>query len=240
MSERDQSSSSSPKKRRSRSTSKKKRGGGSQHRGETQKKSKPKSRSGYRLFMAIYPPRDCVESWLTALRGVDGLPAYRMTPEDQVHLTVQFIGDRPKSDLPKIIESAEHAWGERAPFMVRATSIGLFPDAARAKVIAAHLELPPELVDLKRRLVHRMARRPRQDGSDVTGFRPHCTLGRFQKMPRFDDEPQFPALDDVGGQLFPVERIVVVKSTLTPDGPIHDRIASLPFEAYDDDDDDEA
>ena len=224
------------KKRRSRSgpkSSERPAKSGAASKSKPKSKSKQTKRSGYRLFIALYPPMECVRSWLGALGAVEGLPSYRTTPDDGVHLTVQFVGDRPKSDLPAIIESTEHAWGGRAPFLIRATSIGLFPTPARAKVIAAHLELPQELTDLKRRLVHRLAKRPRQDGSDVSGFQSHCTLGRFRTPQRFDDAPRFAPLDEIGAQSFPVERIVVVKSTLTDDGPIHERIATLPFESYD-------
>src|SRR5690606_23530157 len=61
-----------------------------------------------RLFVAAYPPRETAEAMLEALRTLT-LPDYRITPIEQVHLTLQFIGDTPARDLDETIESVRRA-----------------------------------------------------------------------------------------------------------------------------------
>ena len=50
-----------------------------------------------RLFVAIFPDPSTVAAILELLGKLD-IPSYRARPAEQVHATVQFIGDSPSAD----------------------------------------------------------------------------------------------------------------------------------------------
>jgi len=63
-----------------------------------------------RLFVAVYPPPATARVLLEVLAGLD-LPPHRLVPPEQVHLTLQFIGDTPTSKLAAVTETVRRAAG---------------------------------------------------------------------------------------------------------------------------------
>ena len=57
--------------------------------------------STLRLFVAVYPPAGVADALLRAAETLD-LPDRRLLPPEQVHLTVQFVGERLKIDLARV------------------------------------------------------------------------------------------------------------------------------------------
>ena len=64
--------------------------------------------SSLRLFVGVYPPPEVAAALLASLKALD-LPAHRRTPAEQVHLTLQFIGDTAVRDLEDVTESVRRA-----------------------------------------------------------------------------------------------------------------------------------
>ncbi len=60
-----------------------------------------KPTSNQRMFAAIYPPQWAVEEMFAALDALD-LPPAKRTPAEQVHMTLQFIGDVPTADVRSV------------------------------------------------------------------------------------------------------------------------------------------
>ena len=61
-----------------------------------------KKGSTLRLFVGVYPPPEVASALMAALAQID-LPSHRVTMAAQVHLTLQFIGDTPGSELQRIV-----------------------------------------------------------------------------------------------------------------------------------------
>ena len=175
-------------------------------------------RSNLRLFVAIYPPPELSGKLLGSLQSHD-LPEHRTVPAEQVHMTLHFIGDVPTKQLDATIESVQRATAGISAFDLTVQRLITFPQRGSARLVAAETDRPPELLEIHRRLVTRLACSVRHNPSDR--FRPHLTLCRFKKPTKgvqlhgpLDAEP------------FRVQQVVLMKSTLRSDGAEHHEIMS--------------
>jgi 2'-5' RNA ligase len=91
------------------------------------------------------------------------------------------------------------------------------PESARPRLVALETDSPPPLLELHRRLAHRLARTARERPGDR--FRPHLTLCRF--APGSRPEP-VDATADL--EAFPVAELLVMRSTLRPQGAEHSAV----------------
>lgn len=184
--------------------------------------SKPSS--NLRLFVAVYPTADRVAAWFEAMATLD-LPPHRRTPAAQVHLTLQFIGDVPVAALDATIESVERATSGLSRFELSPTALTCLPERGPKRLVALEVNRQATLLEVQRRLAARLARRARP-GREGDRFRPHFTLCRFRrpvKMPPLDV-----AIDAAP---FEVGEVVLMRSTLAPDGARHEPVASFGFES---------
>ncbi len=172
-----------------------------------------------RLFVAAYPPPEVVRGMLAALKRLE-LPPHRLVPPEQVHLTLQFIGDTAPGRLDTVHESVERATGGLRAFDLTPRRLVRLPERGRARLVAVETDAPATLLELQRRLATRLARRTRHNPADR--FRPHLTLCRFrQPSPLHEVDVAV----DVEG--FTVDRILLMKSTLHSTGAQHVEVAQF-------------
>ena len=165
-----------------------------------------------RLFVAIYPPIEVAREALRAIGRLD-LPDHRATPAEQVHLTAQFIGDTPVKDLDSVLDSVRRSASGLGGFSLRPMRYITLPQGRRPRRVALETDAPPQIMELHRRLAHRLATSPRADTADR--FLPHLTLARFRPGPArpIEAEADLPA--------FEVDAVVVMRSVLRPEGAEH-------------------
>jgi 2'-5' RNA ligase len=85
-------------------------------------------------------------------------------------------------------------------------------------------DAPAPLLELQRRLAHRLARSPRAKAGDR--FLPHLTLCRFSggaRAPRIDEPTDISA--------FAVDHVMLMRSVLRPSGAEHSEVARVALEA---------
>lgn len=175
-----------------------------------------------RLFIAIHPPIEIVRSMVAAL-GALRLPAHRITREDHIHLTIHFIGDVAVKEIDRVRESVERSASGIGLFTLTPQRLITLPQRGPARLIACATDAPPQLLELHRRLVHRLAQRARSHANDR--FLPHHTLCRFRP-------PAAVVLDGAMGRVdpFSVERIRLMRSVLKPEGAEHFEVSSMALE----------
>jgi len=171
-----------------------------------------------RLFAAIFPPTEIAAALLDELREYT-VPEHRQVPADQVHLTMQFIGDTPGNQLDATIESVQRAAAGLTRFVLKPEFFITLPDDDLARLVAVETDSPPTLLEIKRRLVTRLARTKRERNR---GFRPHFTLCRF----RFPVKLGEPLKEPTEAPAFEVDHIALMQSILKPSGAEYMRVAT--------------
>lgn len=175
-----------------------------------------------RLFVAAYPPLDIAEALLARPPLAVRADAHAV-PAAQVHLTLLFLGDADPRELPELEESVGRSAAGVPAFTLAASRLRTLPERA-PRLIAAETDSPAPLLEIHRRLAHRLARSPRT--REETRFLPHLTLARFRHdaaRPAPIDEPIEPAV------LAPVGAIVLVRSILAPAGARHVPVRTYPL-----------
>lgn len=175
-----------------------------------------------RLFAAVYPTTAAAAAMLAALRTLD-LARHREVPAPQVHMTLQFIGERAARELDSITESVERSCSGVGPFSLTPIALITLPERGQPRLIAAETDAPPALLEIHRRLAQRLAKEPRRDAADR--FRPHLTLCRFAHGER---QPRPHASLEIDP--FAVDRVLLMRSVLKPGGAEHAEVASFLLE----------
>ncbi len=175
----------------------------------------------HRLFVACHPPADAAAAMLAHAAALP-LPEGRWTPPAQVHLTLHFIGDVAERDLDAVIESVERSASGIPACRLDTDRLISLPERGPARLLAAAPsgDTPASLFEIRRRLVRRLAKSPRND--DDQHFTPHLTLLRFAAptpTPRVDT-PMPPIPWRVG-------RVSLMRSVLRPGGASHAEIAGF-------------
>lgn len=152
----------------------------------------------------------------------------RWVKSQQMHLSLQFLGDVLDKDVPDIIAVMEVAARDVQPFEFSIGQLGCFPDKGPIRVIWAGVDGPDELFKLQRAC---------QDGLAELGFKAekraykaHLTLGRAKSVP---DSGVYRQVIDAhrtfsAGREF-VENIVLFSSQLRPSGAVHTVLAEVPL-----------
>jgi RNA 2',3'-cyclic 3'-phosphodiesterase len=175
-----------------------------------------------RTFIAI-PLPESVKQFLSQIQSElksAGWIAAWPNP-DNFHLTLKFLGPTPRHIL-KPIQSVMTDFSRTFPaFTLTVGGIGVFPHVKNARIVWIGIQgqtdrLTPLVTDLEKKL-HAMGipAQPRP-------FFPHITLARIKKpvrprgmisaIKRFESNPS---------HAFPVNRLVLYKSRLQPQGAVH-------------------
>ena len=141
------------------------------------------------------------------------LQAVRWVPEQNRHLTLAFLGNRPAKVVENLVASMDEAYQDEAGFMTGPANLARFPNS-RGNIIALVFKADEHLSHLYRVTQEYLV----ANGFDFnrTQFRPHITLGRFRRRSRVtaDIKQQTNISIQVG-------KVTFYQSTLTPSGSIY-------------------
>src|SRR3954466_605547 len=133
------------------------------------------------MFVAVIPPPEVaahLDSFLDVRRAH---AAYRWAPVEQFHVTLAFLAEVPDRKLDDLVARLGRAAARRHAFDAAVAGGGAFPNAGRARVLWAGLDLD----DDGRTEIGRMATGARaaanRVGVPVDGqrFRAHLTVARL-------------------------------------------------------------
>jgi len=175
-----------------------------------------------RLFVGLAPSPE-VAAHLLSLLPADLPPAARAVPASQVHLTLQFIGERRESELDEIIVSVQRAASGLEAFSLTPELMATLPQGAPSRLVAVLTSCPPALAELQRRLSQRLASAKAR--SRDAAFVPHLTLARFSPpapIPRFSRVIDSPPIA--------FDQVLLQRSYLKPTGAVHQTLATVPLQ----------
>jgi 2'-5' RNA ligase len=127
-----------------------------------------------RLFISIDMPeqvQDQISDLYTAIQGA------RWVPQDQLHITMRFIGETDTATETSIIASLEHIRFE--PFHIAVRSTGFFPLRKDPQVLWIGIEKSQELEKLQCSIERSLTSLGIK--ADSRTFHPHVTVARLDR-----------------------------------------------------------
>lgn len=175
----------------------------------------------HRLFVAIRPPAQIRHQLLDLMEGV---PGARWQDEDQLHLTLRFIGEvgrHQAEDLALALLSVRHPC-----FPLALAGVGAFERNARPTSLWAGLSPRKPLEALYRKIDQGCQSVGLE--SEGRAYMPHVTLARLGRQAG----PVWPWLAGAGAlssEEFPVDTFCLFESELHPDGSRYSVIERYPL-----------
>ena len=184
----------------------------------------------FRGFIAIeLKGLDNVLALIEEMRGL-GAP-FKLVKPQNMHITLKFLGDTPMEQIPEIVDVMRASCRGVNSFEIGYKGMGAFPNQRKMSVVWVGITGAEPMKDIATAL---------EDGVEVLGFKkekrpfkPHLTLARLRRYKKMDNrafngmQEMFAAYGDreLGGCTR--DRVVLKKSTLTPQGPIYDDLEEI-------------
>jgi RNA 2',3'-cyclic 3'-phosphodiesterase len=179
-----------------------------------------------RTFIAVELNR---EARSIVNKYIDSLGEYikdvKWVAEENLHITIKFLGEIKENELSKLKENVEKTAAIFGPFVLTLADTGFFPGEKAARVVWIGADGG---IDHLLELFQELENNLEQIGFDreEKTFSPHLTIGRAKRDKKIIVNDNFPEFDSI---TIDVKSISIMKSTLTPDGPIYERIFKTDF-----------
>lgn len=176
----------------------------------------------HRIFVAVALDPALREAVVALERRLEDAGArLRWVRPENLHFTLRFLGQISEPQLIRVRKAARDASAGIAPFRIRLSGIGAFPNSRRPQVVWAGIRDGAEAMGgLARRLDDALA--AERFPKEPRGFTPHLTLARVKDARQWGDLsrvlPTFEG-EDVGEE--EVRSLLVMESLLRPQGPIY-------------------
>jgi 2'-5' RNA ligase len=182
--------------------------------------------SNVRTFTAVEVWPEIRERARSIVNRLKDAPAkVTWVKHDQMHLTMNFLGDVPLNDIPAVCKAVAGAAAPFAPFDIEMAGVGVFPSFhnprtiwlgvgdGSEKLIALHGALADRLGELGFRV-------------EARRFHPHLTLGRVRSLPNGagDLAALIKELADYEAGPMMVSEVTVFSSELAREGPLYEAL----------------
>ncbi len=179
-----------------------------------------------RIFIAVNLPQESAQELAQIQDRWPGLPC-RWVKEENLHLTLAFLGNTGKNEVQEIEKAVKTAVKEYKPFSVELEKVCYGPPKKMPPSLVWIKGRSGKLVQLKKELDKNLAQN--------TGYRPerrryipHITLGRIKKFEwRRLNPGQRPKVALTVDHTFKVESIDIMESELKRSGPEYTMIQSI-------------
>ena len=178
-----------------------------------------------RTFISVdVPVTEELRSVLETLKKVDGV---RVTPENQLHLTLKFLGDVDEKNVERLCSELKRSLAGTEPFDVVIQGTGAFPNQRNPRVLWLGVKDPKRLIDAAE--VVDSTVKGLKIKADDKKFSPHLTVGRING--KCDLKDFFKNNDKKVFCSFRCDHIDVMKSVLTPKGAMHSIVDRIKLES---------
>ena len=178
--------------------------------------------STHRLFVALRPPRPVRDILLAAMHGISGA---RWQNDEQLHLTLRFIGEVDHHMAEDIAAALGALYAPAAT--ARIAGVGLFERQGRPHMIWAGVEPQEPLAALHRKVDQLLARVG--IAPETRAFVPHVTLARLNRGS--GPVASFLALNsDLASPAFDFGHVTLYESELAHGGSRYHPVARYPLD----------
>ena len=171
-----------------------------------------------RLFVAINIPPELKDSIAEVQKYLPSEGIKPVRPES-IHITLKFLGE--VSNMDGVLDALKRV--EENAFDVRVHGVGVFPNRSRIQVIwvGCEGEFLPLVESIENVLAEAGFPKEKRD------FHPHITIARVKWLNENGKKRILKLLDDMKDKEFGKFRshsFSLMKSTLTPKGPIYEEV----------------
>ena len=176
----------------------------------------------HRLFVAIRPPEPVRRLLIDAMGGISGA---RWQSDDQIHLTLRFIGEVDRhlaGDIHAALGAIHHPH-----FEIAINGLGTFERRGQPETVWAGVSPNEPLKTLHNKVDQAMTRVGVEP--DRRAYLPHITLARLKRSSRRVGN----MLEQSGGlrsDPFAVDRFALFESKLTPEGAVYSIVETYPLD----------
>jgi 2'-5' RNA ligase len=175
----------------------------------------------HRLFAAIRPPEEIRDLLIDAM---DDSPELRWVGDEQLHLTLRFVGEVERPVADDLIAALHRVRGER--FSLRLKDVGRF-DQRRGGALWAGVEPKREVGALAakiERICQEIGLEPER-----RAFHPHITLARWKGRSSLAADSFVERTRGLSSEPFAVEEFILFESHLSRHGPLYDEVEEYPL-----------
>jgi len=175
-----------------------------------------------RAFIAIEMPEEIKEILLEAQEQINTEKA-KIRPAKAFHLTLKFLGEVEEKKIEEIKSALKEIKFKK--FNTSLTNIGVFPDENYIRVVWVGLDdSESKITNLQKEIDSEIEL---LGFKKDTRFHPHLTLARVKFVE--DKERFIKNLKEIKikKESFQITEFKLIKSVLTPEGPIYEDLASF-------------
>lgn len=183
--------------------------------------------SNIRCFIAIPIAQEIKEELISLQEQLKKAEAQvKWVKPDSIHLTLKFMGNVPRNKIISVTKIIKEIAHKKEWFEISLDTLGAFPSIKKPRVIWVGLRDPQKRM---KQLAQELDRRLFSIGlpKEEKEFVPHLTLGRVKKLDNRDKLVEImSSLKVVFAGKMLVTKINLMKSQLTPAGPIYSVIST--------------
>ena len=174
-----------------------------------------------RLFVATkIKPENQLTGAYRKIREELSVDIIKWVNEDNLHITLKFLGDTPEKDVPIITESLKKSLADTRRFYLRIIGFGYFGSSRFPRVLWFGTEDGGQLQQLYKELNKGLEKYGPTEKSNV--FKPHLTIGRVKEFKSMNTLFELEA--EFAGETFQttlVNEVILYESFLKPTGPVY-------------------
>jgi 2'-5' RNA ligase len=193
-----------------------------------------KEEQSVRAFLSIHIPSAVREKLRAAQREIAAvIPewAVRWTPFEQLHLTLEFLGDVATGNVPPLESALKLIAAAHRPFELSTGRVGAFSSVRNPRVIWAGIGGEVDAVKALQADVNSSVRSFVAE-QETRAYKPHVTLGRVRPVKARDLRQVSDALataTERGFGSWRVDEFALMQSKLSPQGSQHSTLATFPL-----------
>ena len=174
-----------------------------------------------RTFIAVEIPKDIqkkIGGYVSSING--NFRHVRWVSPQNLHFTIKFLGEVKSSNLDELKDCVAKTASETCQFWLNLNNTGFFPSKKNPRVIWIGADSGADNMLMMFQSLENHLEKVGFD-REVRAFSPHLTIGRVRKDKKIAAPESLP---EFGQESFLVSSLALIKSTLTPNGPVYEII----------------